>query len=177
MVISLAGEDDAFAWVAVDELRVIPKCGDVFHEGLDVLGHFGHTHRGFDVVLDAGGEEDGECEFESAGSAAFDFVVDVVEADGGEIHGVEEVAGEGEHGGVGGLLVGVGLFEGDVFEAADGFHGHEVGVGALPAAREGGSVEVDHELELGGVGENVLVVVDEGLAVAAEEIDFDAFDA
>ncbi len=54
---------------------------------------------------------------------------DLTEADGCEIHRPHHVTGEGKDGAVFSGLVGIGLFEGDEFEAPDRFHAHQVGEG------------------------------------------------
>nr|GFD23762.1 hypothetical protein [Tanacetum cinerariifolium] len=94
------------------------------------------------------------------------------ESHGREVHRAHGVAGEGQRGTVGGLLVGVALVEGQELEALHGFHRHQVGVGAVPAPRQGSAVKIHQQAHLGGIRQDVLVVVHKRLPIAPEEIDF-----
>ena len=53
----------------------------------------------------------------------------------------------------------------------DGLCGEQVGIGALPAAGDGGTVEVDQQMMLGGTLQEIDAVVHVHLVIAREEID------
>jgi hypothetical protein len=76
-----------------------------------------------------------------------------------------------------GLGVGMPLLEGDVFHAAHGFHGHEIRPGALPTARQRGTVKIHQQASLGRICQDVLVIGHGRLRVTREEVHLDARDA
>ncbi len=122
-------------------------------------------------MLDAGHEQHRLGQLEARRGAALHLVVELDQGQRGEVHRVEHVARERQHRRMRRHLVGIGLLEGGEFKATHRLHRHQVRPGALPAARQGGAVEVEHQPVRRGIFHDVQVVADHRLPVAAEEVD------
>nr|GEU28270.1 hypothetical protein [Tanacetum cinerariifolium] len=164
------------ARVAVHIAAVVPAARQLAQEGFDHLGRSRHAFRALGKMLDTGQHQHRRGQLEAVARGALD-VGDVAEHHGREVHRIEQVAREWQHGHVGGHGVFVLLLETGELEALDRFHRHEVGPGAVPAARDGGTVEVYQQAGSCSVVQDVHVIRHHGLRVAIEKVDFHALDA
>ncbi len=176
LVALAAGENGALAGKAGEEAGFVPGGGQVAEQFGHEVGLGRHAFGGLAEVLHAGLEEHGQGEFEAFARALLDRG-QLGKDHGGVVHGIEDVAREGEKGGVPGGAVGIILREGDELHAHDRLHRHEIRIRAVPPAGQGGAVGVDRQLVARGGLEKVVVVGHDGLAVAGEEVDLHALDA
>ena len=103
-------------------------------------------------------------------------VLRIGEGTGGIVHGAYHIARKGQRAvvprGIGGETTIIVIPFGTIHR----FGGHKMRISTLPATRDGGTVEVDHELMLGGALEDVEIVVHHTYAVGTEEVYLDTLD-
>ena len=88
------------------------------------------------------------------------------------VHRSDDIAGEGQRGVMGSRLLGERTYVVVPLGTIHGLGGEQVGIGALPAAGDGGTVEVDQQMMLGRTLQEIDAVVHVHLVIAREEIDF-----
>ena len=90
------------------------------------------------------------------------------------VHRADNVAGKRQRGVVGGSLVGEGRHVVVPLGAVNRLCAQQIGIGALPAARQSGAVEIDRKVVFCSRLQKVDTIVHIELVVAREEVDFHA---
>ena len=158
-------EGDAIARMPVEQLRLVPHGGHLLEEPLELRARLVGRDRSR-VVLPAGLVHHRQRELARVRRVA----LAELEPHRRVVHRPDDVARERQPGDVVELQVAL-------LGAAHGLHRHHVRPGALDPVRDGGAVEVDEELALGGVGEHRVVPLVSLLRVGVHEVDLQAGDA
>ena len=176
------GQDAIFSGITVEEHRFVPCSRHLFQEIEGQAGRVGQVVRRDGEILNRVLEQNGRGELEDVGRPArrpaiVRAVVAFVEECPAELHAAHGVANEGMEAGVEGLEVVEMLVEHEVFGGEHRFAADIVGVHPLPAAREGATVEDNHQAVVVGIAEDGFVEAHGLLFVSAKEIHLDTLHA
>ena len=177
-----AGQHDIFAGIAIHIAGLVPRGGDSLEEIqfglrqlLQVIGLHGDALDGRLV-----GEGRGNLEGIGGLTRMTCLIVlrhILIHDDTTPVHRGHRITAERMHSEVEGLTHGSTLVEIHILAGQHSLRGHEVGIHALPATRQGAAMEDTLDAVAVGIEEDILVELHRLLLVATKEIDLDTLHA
>ena len=158
--------------IAREQTGLVPDGRQGREELLHVMGLGQITLGTVGQMLQTTLEEHRQCQF--MGMCSDMRMLRVAECARGIVHRTNHITGERQCGIVGSRLLGEGRHIIIPLGTIDALGTHQVGIGALPATRDGGTMEINQQMVLGSTLQQVDAIVHILLGIAREEVDLHA---